>query len=54
MLKLPAGSSTWVELPPSGLFQPWAVAADTAGRRGGHIPGVAACGDAVVLDGPKY
>ena len=31
MLKLPAGSSTWVELPPSGLFQPWAVAADTAG-----------------------
>jgi len=30
--KLPAESSTWVELPPSGLFQPWAVAADTAGR----------------------
>ena len=31
VLKLPAGSSTWVGLPPSGLFQPRAVAADTAG-----------------------
>jgi DNA-binding beta-propeller fold protein YncE len=31
VLKLPAGSSTWVELPPSGLFQPWAVAVDAAG-----------------------
>jgi hypothetical protein len=31
VLKLPAESSTWVELPPSALFQPWAVAVDTAG-----------------------
>jgi hypothetical protein len=29
--KLRVESSNWVALPPSGLFQPWAVAADTAG-----------------------
>ena len=31
MLNLPAESSIWVELPPSGLFQPWAVTVDAAG-----------------------
>jgi hypothetical protein len=30
-VKLPADSSTWVKLQPSGLFQLWVVAADTAG-----------------------
>jgi hypothetical protein len=37
VLKLPAESSIWVERPPSGPFQPCAVAADTAGRRGAHM-----------------
>ena len=47
--KLPAESSTWVELPPSGLFQSWAAAADTAGRRGAHMTWRRRLCDAVVV-----
>jgi hypothetical protein len=78
VLKLPAESSTRVELPPSGfqprvvaanttdgvyvttpadnrvlklpaVFQPWAVAADTAGQRSGHMTWRRRLCDAVVV-----